>query len=165
MTLNDIKQLQPERIVISPGPGRPEEAGITLPLIQRFSGIIPILGICLGHQAIAQAFGARFVRAQKVMHGKTSLIHHHQNNLFGNLPKSITATRYHSLVIDKKSLPNDFDITAWTDEGEIMGIQHRYLPLTGLQFHPESILTEYGYQLLANFINKAMNTSPEEQCT
>ncbi len=153
ISLSDIKNLQPERIVISPGPGRPEDAGITLSLIKKFAGTIPILGICLGHQAIAQAFGARIVHSKKVMHGKTSLIYHNEADIFSGIKMPLTATRYHSLVIEKDSLPNDFNIIAWTDESEIMGIQHKNLALTGLQFHPESILTEQGHTLLQNFIN------------
>jgi len=163
ITLTEIERLQPEKIIISPGPGRPEDAGITVPLIQHFAGSIPILGICLGHQAIAQAFGARIVRANEVMHGKTSPIHHKQNGVFQHIPNDIIATRYHSLIIDKNSLPNDFDIIAWTSDHEIMGIQHRQFALTGLQFHPESILTEYGHQLLANFLNKKLAAPREEQ--
>lgn len=152
ITLAEIKRIQPEKIIISPGPGRPENAGITLPLIQQFAGSIPILGICLGHQAIAQAFDARIVRAKQVMHGKTSQIHHKQKSIFRHIPSGITATRYHSLLIEKNSLPKDFEIIAWTDDQEIMGIQHRQWSLTGVQFHPESILTEYGHQLLENFL-------------
>lgn len=152
ITLNDIEQLQPEKIIISPGPGRPEEAEITLALIQQFAKHIPILGICLGHQAIAHAFGAHIIPAKKVMHGKTSIIQHNNRSVFHNIPNNITATRYHSLLIDRNTLPNEFDIIAWTENNEIMGIQHRYLPLTGLQFHPESILTDHGHQLLQNFL-------------
>lgn len=172
ISLSDIKNLQPECVVISPGPGRPEDAGITLSLIKKFAGVIPILGICLGHQAIAQAFGARIIRAKKVMHGKTSLIYHDESDIFSGIKMPLTATRYHSLVIEKDSLPNDFNTIAWTDESEIMGIQHKTLPLTGLQFHPESILTEQGHTLLQNFINHKRahhdtpeHTWPETPCT
>jgi len=154
LSLDDIEAQLPEKIIISPGPGRPEEAGITLPLIQQFAGRIPILGICLGHQAIAQAFGTKIIRANQVMHGKTSPIHHRQTSIFHKIPTQMTATRYHSLIIDRQTLPQEFDIIAWTDNDEIMGIQHKQLSLTGLQFHPESILTQYGHQLLANFIGQ-----------
>jgi len=154
ISLKAIKALQPEKIILSPGPGRPEDAGIMIPLIQQMTDSIPILGICLGHQAIAQAFGARIIQAKHVMHGKTSDIHHNQKSLFHQIPKKITVTRYHSLIIDPTSLTQDFEITAWTTDHEIMAIQHRQRALTGLQFHPESILTEYGYQLLANFLNQ-----------
>jgi len=157
ITLADIERLKPERIVISPGPGRPENAGITLALIEKFSGVIPILGICLGHQAMAQVFGADIVRAKKVMHGKTSLIYHKQIGIFSGINMPLTATRYHSLVIDPDSLSDTFDVIAWTDESEIMAIQHKTLELTGLQFHPESILTEQGHTLLQNFINPSEN--------
>jgi len=158
ISLSEIKQLQPECIIISPGPGRPEEGGISLAVIQRFAGDIPILGICLGHQAIAQAFGACIVRAAKVMHGKTSLIYHQQVGIFSDINNPMTATRYHSLVIDPETLPNEFKVIAWTKNEdnqsfEIMGIQHQHYPLIGLQFHPESILTEQGHQILQNFIN------------
>ncbi len=156
ISLSDIKQLQPEQIIISPGPGRPEDAGITLSLIKQFANTIPILGICLGHQAIAQAFGACIVQAKKVMHGKVSSIYHTQTGVFSSIKMPLNATRYHSLVIDPDSLSDEFDIIAWTQDNndrEIMGIQHQMLPLTGLQFHPESILTEQGHKLLQNFIN------------
>lgn len=162
ITLEEIEKLQPEKIIISPGPGRPENAGITLPLIKQFSGSIPILGICLGHQAIAQAFGANIIHANTVMHGKTSKIKHNQSSVFHDIPNDITATRYHSLLIDKNTLPQEFNVIAWTDESEIMGIQHRTLPLIGLQFHPESILTEYGDQLLQNFLLQENITTQQE---
>lgn len=152
ITLEDIEKLAPEFIVISPGPGNPNDAGISLSCIQQFSGVIPILGVCLGHQAIAQSFGASIVSAKKIMHGKISAIYHHNTGIFRNLPSPFKATRYHSLVIDRSTLPNDFMITAWTEEDEIMGIKHRQLPLEGVQFHPEAVLTEYGLTLLENFI-------------
>lgn len=158
ITLADIEALNPSRIVISPGPGRPEEAGISLSCITHFAGKIPVLGVCLGHQAIAHAFGANIVRAKHIMHGKTSDIYHNNRGIFKNLPSPFKAARYHSLVIDQKTLPDQFEITAWTKEKEgameaIMGIKHRTLALEGVQFHPEAILTEHGMQLLQNFIS------------
>ncbi|MFB0711839.1 aminodeoxychorismate synthase component 2 [Buttiauxella noackiae] len=154
LTLSDITALAPEKLVISPGPCTPDEAGISLAVIQHFAGKLPILGVCLGHQAIAQAFGATIVRAQKVMHGKTSAIMHNNSGVFTGLNNPLTATRYHSLVIDPLSLPDCFELTAWTDKQEIMGIRHRDFDLEGVQFHPESILSEQGHQLLANFLNR-----------
>jgi len=165
IALEEITQLQPEKIIISPGPGRPEDAGISLSLIQHFAQAMPILGICLGHQAIAQAFGANIIRAKKIMHGKTSKIYHQKTGVFSKIPNPITATRYHSLVIDRNTLPEYFDIIAETKDTEIMGIQHKVLPLTGVQFHPESILTEYGHQLLQNFLCKRVDLISEEQST
>ncbi|WP_034460238.1 aminodeoxychorismate synthase component 2 [Buttiauxella noackiae] len=154
LTLSDITALEPEKLVISPGPCTPDEAGISLAAIQHFAGKLPILGVCLGHQAIAQAFGATIVRAQKVMHGKTSAIMHNNSGVFTGLNNPLTVTRYHSLVIDPLSLPDCFELTAWTDKQEIMGIRHRDFDLEGVQFHPESILSEQGHQLLANFLNR-----------
>jgi len=152
ITLEQIEALHPSRIVISPGPCTPNEAGISVPLIQRFAGKLPILGVCLGHQSIGQAFGGRIVHAIQLMHGKTSGIRHKDAGVFHGLPNPLTATRYHSLVIEKKSLPACLELTAWTDDGEIMGVRHRDLPVEGVQFHPESILTEKGHELLANFL-------------
>ncbi|OAT21668.1 amidotransferase component of para-aminobenzoate synthase [Buttiauxella gaviniae ATCC 51604] len=152
LTLSDISALAPEKLVISPGPCTPTEAGISLAAITHFAGQLPILGVCLGHQAIAQAFGAKIVRAEKVMHGKTSAITHNNSGVFNGLNNPLTVTRYHSLVIDPATLPDCFDVTAWTDKQEIMGIRHRELELEGVQFHPESILSEQGHQLLANFL-------------
>ncbi|EOC1349122.1 aminodeoxychorismate synthase component 2 [Cronobacter dublinensis] len=152
LTPDDIDALAPAHIVISPGPCTPNEAGISLEVIRRYAGRLPLLGVCLGHQAIGQAFGAAVVRAQKVMHGKTSAIRHNNTGVFAGLNNPLTVTRYHSLIIDRATLPADFEITAWTDEGEIMGIRHRHLALEGVQFHPESILSEQGHQLLANFL-------------
>ena len=152
ITLDDIQQLNPSHIIISPGPGNPDDAGISLACIQQFSGKIPILGVCLGHQAIGQAFGASIIPAQKIMHGKTSAIFHRGEGVFKNMPNPFKATRYHSLAIDRKTLPHDFVLTAWTEDQEIMGIKHRILPIEGVQFHPEAILTEQGLQLLSNFI-------------
>ena len=152
ITLDAIAALAPRHIVISPGPCTPHEAGISVPLIGHFAGRIPILGVCLGHQAVGQAFGGRIVHAQAVMHGKTSAIHHDGGGVFRGLPNPFQATRYHSLVIERASLPGCLEITAWTDDGEIMGVRHRTLPVEGVQFHPESILTERGHALLANFL-------------
>ncbi len=152
ITLEQIEALQPSRIVISPGPCTPDEAGISVPLIRRFAGKLPILGVCLGHQSIGQAFGGKIVHAGQLMHGKTSDIRHKDAGVFHGLPNPLIATRYHSLVIEKKSLPACLEVTAWTDDGEIMGVRHRDLPVEGVQFHPESILTEKGHDLLANFL-------------
>ena len=154
--LTDIEQLSPSHLVISPGPCTPNEAGISLAAISHFAGKVPILGVCLGHQALGQAFGARVVRARQVMHGKTTAICHNGQGVFQGLNQPLTVTRYHSLVIATDSLPDCFELTAWTEhEGvmdEIMGIRHRALPLEGVQFHPESILSEQGHQLLDNFL-------------
>lgn len=157
ITVEQVASLAPRHIVISPGPCTPDQAGISIAAIQAFAGKIPLLGVCLGHQGIGQAFGGKIVRAQQIMHGKTSLIYHQGQGLFKNLPCPFTAIRYHSLVIDRQSLPSCLQITAWTEtaEGEmeeIMGVQHQNLPIVGVQFHPESILTEYGYDLLKNFL-------------
>lgn len=154
ITLADIAALAPEQLVISPGPCTPDEAGISLAAIEHFAGQLPILGVCLGHQAIAQAFGATIIRAEKVMHGKTSAISHNSGGVFSGLDNPLTVTRYHSLIIDPATLPDCFEMTAWTDRQEIMGIRHRELDLEGVQFHPESILSEQGHQLLANFLNR-----------
>jgi anthranilate synthase component 2 len=152
--LDEIEQLKPARIVISPGPCTPSKAGISVPLIERYHGRIPILGVCLGHQSIGQAFGGKIVHAGQVMHGKTSPIFHDNSGLFRHLPNPFHATRYHSLVIERESLPDCLEITAWTEEGEIMGVRHKSLAIEGLQFHPESILTEHGHKLLANFLDR-----------
>jgi glutamine amidotransferase of anthranilate synthase or aminodeoxychorismate synthase len=154
ITLAQIDALMPEKIVISPGPCTPDDAGISLDVIRACAGRIPLLGVCLGHQAIAQAFGARIVRAQKVMHGKTSPVTHQQQGVFHGLNNPLTVTRYHSLVIAPETLPECFEVTAWSDSGEIMGIRHREWDLEGVQFHPESILSEQGHALLANFLNR-----------
>ena len=150
--LDDVAALAPDGIVISPGPCTPREAGISVPLIQRFAGTIPILGVCLGHQAIGAAFGGAIVRAPRIMHGKTSPIHHDGRGVFAGLPDPFDATRYHSLVIDPATLPADLERSAWTAEGEIMGVRHRSLFVEGVQFHPESILTLEGKRLLGNFL-------------
>jgi anthranilate synthase component II len=152
ITLADIRAMQPEKIVISPGPCTPNEAGISVPLIHEFAGKTPLLGVCLGHQSIGQAFGGKIIKAKTLMHGKTSLIHHHNIGVFKDLPNPYIATRYHSLVIERESLPECLEITAWTDDGEIMGVRHKTLAVEGVQFHPESILTEHGHDLLNNFL-------------
>lgn len=152
VTVNKIIKLCPEKIVISPGPGRPEHAGISCELIDRLKGKIPILGVCLGHQALGYAFGAKIIQAKKIMHGKTSMIHHNKKTIFKKLPMPFEATRYHSLVVDRKTLPTAFEVTAWTKDREIMGIKHKAYPLWGVQFHPESILTTVGLRLLNNFL-------------
>ncbi len=154
ITLSEIAALAPARLVISPGPCTPTEAGISLAAIEHFAGQLPILGVCLGHQAIAQAFGATIIRAEKVMHGKTSAITHNNSGVFSGLNNPLTVTRYHSLIIDPATLPDSFDVTAWSDKREIMGIRHRELDLEGVQFHPESILSEQGHPLLANFLKR-----------
>jgi anthranilate synthase component 2 len=154
ITLDDIAGLNPKYVVISPGPCTPNEAGVSVPLIQRFAGGIPILGVCLGHQSIGQAFGGEIVHAKRVMHGKTSDIKHTGVGVFRSMPNPFCATRYHSLVIERESIPECLEITAWTDDGEIMGVRHKALPIEGVQFHPESILTYRGHDLLANFLNE-----------
>lgn len=158
ISANDIASLHPERIVISPGPCSPSEAGISLQTIKQYAGKIPILGVCLGHQSIGQAFGGDVVRASKVMHGKTSMIYHNGKGVFANLPNPFRATRYHSLIVKKETLPDCLEITAWTQHqdgsmDEIMGLRHKTLQIEGVQFHPESILTEHGHQLLQNFLD------------
>ena len=150
--LEKIAALKPEKIVISPGPCTPNEAGISLALIHEFAGKIPLLGVCLGHQSIGQAFGGRIIKAKTLMHGKTSLIHHNNIGVFKDLPNPYTATRYHSLVIERATIPDCLEITAWTDDGEIMGVKHKTLAVESVQFHPESILTEHGHDLLNNFL-------------
>jgi len=154
ITIEEVNKLNPKYIVISPGPCTPNEAGISLELINSLKGKVPILGVCLGHQSIGQAFGGKIIHAQTIMHGKTSQIFHENTGVFNGIKSPFTATRYHSLVIDKKSLPDCFDITAWTDDNEIMGIKHKDLPIEGVQFHPESILSEYGHDLLKNFLDQ-----------
>lgn len=151
-TVEEIEQLAPERIVISPGPRTPSEAGVCLDVIQRFSGRIPILGVCLGHQAIGQAFGGCVVRAPEIMHGKTSFISHDGKTIFAGLPNPFPATRYHSLVVERSTLPDCLEISACTPNGLIMGLRHKNMSVEGVQFHPESVLTEAGKQLLANFL-------------
>ncbi len=152
ITLEGVERLNPARIVVSPGPCTPNEAGISVPAIKHFAGKVPILGVCLGHQSIGQAFGGKIIHAKQVMHGKTSEIRHHGTSVFKGLPAGLQATRYHSLVIERESLPDCLEITAWTDDGEIMGVRHKTLPIEGVQFHPESILTEHGHAMLKNFL-------------
>jgi anthranilate synthase component 2 len=152
ISLDEIEAMHPEAIVISPGPCTPTEAGISVPLVRRFAGRIPILGVCLGHQAIGQAFGARIIRAQRVMHGKLSSIVHDQRGVFVDVPSPFNATRYHSLAIERVSLPDVLDVTATAEDGEIMAIRHKELPIEGVQFHPEAILTEHGRKVLGNFL-------------
>ena len=152
ITLAEIEALKPERLVISPGPCSPEEAGISVAAIRQFAGKIPLLGVCLGHQAIGAAFGGTVVRSVSLMHGKTSPIYHRGEGVFAGLPSPFNATRYHSLVVERSSLPDCLEVTAWVENGEIMGLTHRELPVWGVQFHPESILTEGGGQILKNFL-------------
>ena len=154
ISIEEINKLNPQYIVISPGPCTPNEAGISLELIEAFKGKIPILGVCLGHQSIGQAFGGKIIHAQTIMHGKTSKISHNNKGVFTGIKDPFIATRYHSLVIDSESLPDCFDITAWTDDNEIMGIKHKELAIEGVQFHPESILSEHGHDLLKNFLDQ-----------
>jgi anthranilate synthase component 2 len=152
ITLAEIAQLQPDRLVVSPGPCTPNEAGISVAAITHFAGRLPILGVCLGHQSIGQAFGGRIVRAGRLMHGKTSPVFHDGRELFAGLPNPFDATRYHSLLVERSSFPVCLEVTAWTEEGEIMGLRHRELPVWGVQFHPESILTVTGMDMLRNFL-------------
>ena len=152
ITLEGIESQKPDRLVISPGPCSPNEAGISVAAIQHFAGKLPILGVCLGHQSIGAAFGGKIVRAQELMHGKTSVITTTQRGVFAGLPSQFTVNRYHSLAIENSSIPDVLEITAWTDDGEIMGVRHKTLPIEGVQFHPESILTEHGHAMLKNFL-------------
>ncbi|MBK9115650.1 MAG: aminodeoxychorismate/anthranilate synthase component II [Betaproteobacteria bacterium] len=152
ITLDEVAAMKPAQIVVSPGPCTPSEAGISVPLIRRFAGQIPILGVCLGHQAIGQAFGGRIVRAQRVMHGKLSPVTHDGRGVFKGLPSPFAVTRYHSLAIERDRVPDELEVTATADDGEIMGVRHRRLAVEGVQFHPEAILTEHGMRLLANFL-------------
>lgn len=152
--LEGITALSPDHILISPGPCTPNEAGITLEVIERFKGEIPIFGVCLGHQAIGQAFGGKVIRAERLMHGKTSPIHHQGESVFAGLPSPFTATRYHSLIVERETLPDCLEITAETAEGEIMGLRHKQYAVEGVQFHPESIITDHGHQMLRNFLSR-----------
>ena len=153
ITLDQIESLAPEKIVVSPGPCTPREAGISCDLIRQFAGRVPLLGVCLGHQCIGDVFGGDVVRAGRLMHGKTSMIHHNGEQIFDNLENPFEATRYHSLIVKKETLPDCFELTAWTDQDEIMGLRHKDYPIWGVQFHPESILTVEGKKLLKNFLN------------
>jgi anthranilate synthase/aminodeoxychorismate synthase-like glutamine amidotransferase len=159
LTLDEIVELEPDAVLISPGPGTPDDAGVSNEVILRFAGHRPVLGVCLGHQCIGQVFGGRVVRAEHVMHGKTSLIHHNGEGVFAGLPNPFEATRYHSLVVERSSLPSALEITAETDDGTIMGLRHRELAVEGVQFHPESVLTAVGHDLLASFLGAAAPTS------
>ena len=152
ITLEQLEALKPDHICISPGPCSPKEAGISVATLRHFAGKVPMLGVCLGHQAIGEAFGGKVIRAKRVMHGKTDTIHTTGVGVFKDLPRDFTVTRYHSLAIDKASLPDDLEVTAWTDDGEIMGVRHKKFAIEGVQFHPESILSEYGHELLNNFL-------------
>ena len=155
LTVQEIERMRPERIVVSPGPCSPTEAGVSLETIGRLGGRVPLLGVCLGHQAIGQAYGGKVVHARTLMHGKVSAIRHGGVGVFRGLPSPFTATRYHSLAVERESLPGCLEVTAWTDEGEIMGLRHRELAVEGVQFHPESILSEHGHALLRNFLDLA----------
>jgi para-aminobenzoate synthetase component 2 len=154
ITVQEIELMNPRVIVISPGPCSPNEAGISLEVITHFAGKIPLLGVCLGHQSIAQAFGGKVVRAEQLMHGKTSLVHHDGEGVFHELPSPFKACRYHSLIVERESLPECFEISAWTDAGEIMALRHKELAVEGVQFHPEAILTEHGKTMLRNFLER-----------
>ena len=155
ISVDDIARMKPARIVVSPGPCTPNEAGVSVPAINAFAGKIPILGVCLGHQSIGQAFGGKIIHAKQLMHGKTSMIQHENKGVFRGLPHPFSATRYHSLVIERASIPDCLAVTAWADDGEIMGVRHKTLAVEGVQFHPESILTEHGHQMLKNFLEDA----------
>ena len=152
ITIEAIEQLKPTRICISPGPCTPHEAGVSVPVLKHFAGKVPILGVCLGHQSIGAAFGGKVVRAKQVMHGKTSPIEHTGTGVFKDLPSPYTIIRYHSLAIERETLPDCLEVTAWTKDGEIMGVRHKNFPIEGVQFHPESILSEHGHDLLKNFL-------------
>lgn len=155
LDIDQAEQLEPDAVLISPGPGRPEDAGLSNEVISRFAGRVPVLGVCLGHQCIAQVYGAAIVRSPQIMHGKTSLIHHNGTGVFKGIPDPVEATRYHSLVVERDSIPDVLEVTAWTDDDTVMGIRHRDLDVEGVQFHPESILTDAGHTMLANFLDRA----------
>jgi len=151
----DIEKINPDRVVISPGPGTPDSAGVPKELIRRYAGRIPILGVCLGHQAIGSVYGGNIIRARTIMHGKTSPVHHDGRGLFAGIPSPFSATRYHSLAVDPEAVPECLEVCAWTDDGEIMGLRHKHYHVEGVQFHPESILTDHGHSLLQNFLNQS----------
>ena len=162
LTVAGIRALKPSHIMISPGPGTPDDAGVSLDVLRELAGEIPVFGVCLGHQAIGQAFGGKVIRAKQIMHGKTSMIHHAGKGVFADLPNPFEATRYHSLVVEQSSLPDCLEVTAWTENAdgsldEIMGLRHRTLPIEGVQFHPESILTEHGHAMLRNFLSQSLS--------
>ena len=156
ISLHEIAALEPQRIMLSPGPCTPNEAGISLAIVERFAGVVPLLGVCLGHQTIGQAYGGNIVHAKQIMHGKTSALQHTGVGVFAGLENPFTVTRYHSLVVERETLPDCLEITAWTEDGEIMGVAHKELAVQGVQFHPESILTEHGHALLQNFLNTTL---------
>jgi anthranilate synthase/aminodeoxychorismate synthase-like glutamine amidotransferase len=155
LTIDEITALEPDAVLISPGPGRPEDAGLSNEIIRRFAGVRPVLGVCLGHQCIGQVYGGEIVRAPEIMHGKTSLVRHTGTGVFAGLPDPFEATRYHSLVVERASVPDELEVTAWTDDGVVMGLRHRTHDVEGVQFHPESILTASGHDLLRNFLVRA----------
>lgn len=161
ITLDEIAALNPHYLVIGPGPCTPKEAGISVAAMQHFAGKLPILGVCLGHQTIGEAFGGKVVRAKTLMHGKTSPVFHHNTGVFHDLPNPVICTRYHSLVIDRDTLPEHLQITAWTEDGEIMGVRHRDFAIEGVQFHPEGLLTEHGHDMLNNFLVEFANFQPK----
>lgn len=160
VTLDEIAALNPQYLVIGPGPCSPKEAGISIAAMRHFAGRLPIMGVCLGHQTIGEAFGGNIVRARTLMHGKVSPVHHEGKGMFANLPNPVTCTRYHSLVIDRATLPGCLEITAWTDDGEIMGVRHKTHAIEGVQFHPEALLTEHGHEMFANFLREFKNFKP-----
>lgn len=163
LTMADIETLNPEMIVVSPGPCTPNDAGVSLEVITHFAGRIPIFGVCLGHQSIGQAFGGNVIRAERLMHGKTSPVHHDGKGVNRDMPNPFLATRYHSLIVDKESLPECLEVTSWTAEGEIMGLRHREYAIEGVQYHPESIMTEDGKKLLRNFIQTYCHSAKEQE--
>ncbi|MCZ8538523.1 aminodeoxychorismate/anthranilate synthase component II [Paenisporosarcina quisquiliarum] len=163
LTMADIESLKPEMIVVSPGPCTPNDAGVSLEVITHFAGKIPIFGVCLGHQSIGQAFGGNVIRAERLMHGKTSPVHHDGKGVNAEMPNPFTATRYHSLIVEKESLPDCLEVTSWTAEGEIMGLRHRDYAIEGVQYHPESIMTEVGKQLLRNFIQTYCHSAKKQE--